>query len=260
MQPYLDLLRHVLHHGERREDRTGVGTLAVFGAQSRYDLRRGFPLLTTKKLHLRSIIVELLWFLRGDTNVKYLNERGVTIWDEWADEKGDLGRVYGAQWTDWRTADAAGQWLPVGDRNTAVRRIDELKETRSGQPVTSALTVAYQLLAKVDQETEATDPLPKLVVVLTDRTVASWDQARTDDLKKFRETVPDPKPVHVILDFGVDSPANVGILSAEMKPQVIAANQTGPDRSRRRQRGESRSGCRLRTRRSARVPGWDWPA
>lgn len=104
MQEYQRLLRKVLDHGSYREDRTGVGAYAVFGEQSRYDLSRGFPVLTTKKLHLRSIIHELLWFLRGDTNVRYLHDHKVTIWDEWADEQGDLGPVYGAQWRRWEGA------------------------------------------------------------------------------------------------------------------------------------------------------------
>jgi thymidylate synthase len=114
MRPYLDFMRYVRDHGLRKDDRTGTGTLSVFGYQMRFDLGAGFPLLTTKKVHTRSIVHELLWFLAGDTNVRYLRENGVTIWNEWADEHGDLGPIYGSQWRSWPAPDG--------------RRIDQLSE------------------------------------------------------------------------------------------------------------------------------------
>ena len=122
MKQYLNLMQHVLEHGIRKEDRTGTGTLSVFGYQMRFDLGAGFPALTTKKVHLRSIIHELLWFLKGDTNIKYLHDNGVSIWDEWADENGDLGQVYGYQWRSWPAAN--GKHI---DQISQV--VDQIRET-----------------------------------------------------------------------------------------------------------------------------------
>jgi thymidylate synthase len=126
MQQYLDLMRHVRNYGVKKEDRTGTGTLSVFGHQARYDLRQGFPLVTTKKLHLRSIIHELLWFIRGETNIAYLHENKVTIWDEWADEKGDLGPVYGAQWRCWPARDGS----TIDQLGDVIARIKQSPDSR----------------------------------------------------------------------------------------------------------------------------------
>jgi len=128
MKQYLDLVRQIRQNGARKEDRTGTGTLSVFGPQLRFDLREGFPLVTTKKIHLRSVVYELLWFLRGETNVAWLREHGVTIWDEWADESGELGPVYGKQWRSWlapdgRTIDQITQAVEQLRRNPDSRRI-----------------------------------------------------------------------------------------------------------------------------------------
>jgi thymidylate synthase len=140
VRQYHDLLRLVLENGQPRSDRTGTGTLSIFGAQARFDLRENFPLLTTKKLHLKSIIYELLWFLRGDTNVHYLNEHGVTIWDEWADENGNLGRVYGAQWREWR-----------GENGVRVDQIDNVISQIKKNPESRRLIVNSWNAAEIDK-------------------------------------------------------------------------------------------------------------
>ncbi len=140
MREYHDLLRLVLDHGRFKADRTGTGTYSVFGAQARFDLSRGFPLLTTKKLHLKSIIHELLWFLAGDTNVRYLQENGVTIWNEWADADGNLGRVYGAQWCDWRAADGG-----------SINQIDEVIAQIKKNPDSRRLIVSAWNVGEIPQ-------------------------------------------------------------------------------------------------------------
>jgi thymidylate synthase len=128
MQAYHDLLRHILQHGVRKSDRTGTGTISVFGYQMRFDLQQGFPLITTKKVHLKSVIHELLWFLQGDTNIRYLKDNGVSIWDEWADANGDLGPVYGKQWRSWaapdgRVIDQISEVVQTLKKNPDSRRI-----------------------------------------------------------------------------------------------------------------------------------------
>lgn len=140
MQQYLDLMKHVKEHGVKKEDRTGTGTISVFGYQMRFDISETFPLLTTKKLHLRSIVHELLWFLKGETNIEYLKEQGVSIWDEWADENGDLGPVYGAQWRSWSAAN--GKTI---DQITGV--IDQIKNN----PDSRRLIVSAWNVGELDQ-------------------------------------------------------------------------------------------------------------
>jgi thymidylate synthase len=140
MIEYLDLLRHVLDEGKFKTDRTGTGTYSVFGAQARFPLASGFPILTTKKLHLKSILYELLWFLRGETNIKYLNDHGVTIWDEWAREDGSLGRIYGAQWCDWRAPDGR-----------PINQIDQVIQQIKSDPDSRRLIVSAWNVGELDQ-------------------------------------------------------------------------------------------------------------
>ena len=140
MRQYLDLLNHVLEHGDKKEDRTGTGTISVFGYQMRFDLSEKFPLLTTKKVHLKSVIHELLWFLNGSTNIGYLKENGVSIWDEWADENGDLGPVYGSQWRSWQTSDGR-----------TVDQISNLIENIKSNPDSRRLIVSAWNVGEVDK-------------------------------------------------------------------------------------------------------------
>ena len=140
MRQYLDLLNHVLDHGDKKEDRTGTGTISVFGYQMRFDLSEKFPLLTTKKVHLKSVIHELLWFLKGSTNIGYLKENGVSIWDEWADENGDLGPVYGSQWRSWKTSDGR-----------TIDQISNLIENIKNNPDSRRLIVSAWNVGEVDK-------------------------------------------------------------------------------------------------------------
>ena len=140
MRQYLDLMRHVMENGTVKDDRTGVGTISVFGYQMRFDLADGFPLVTTKKVHMRSIIHELLWFLRGDTNVRYLQENGVTIWDEWADGSGELGPVYGHQWRSWMAADGS-----------TIDQISDVIRQISTKPDSRRLIVSAWNVGEIDQ-------------------------------------------------------------------------------------------------------------
>lgn len=140
MRLYLDLLRHVMDHGRPRTDRTGTGTRSVFGAQARFDLRSGFPLLTSKKVHWKSVVAELLWFLRGDTNVRSLQEQGVRIWNEWADADGELGPVYGAQWRSWRAADGR-----------TIDQISQVVEQIRKDPTSRRLIVSAWNVGELDQ-------------------------------------------------------------------------------------------------------------
>lgn len=140
MKQYLDLLQHILENGARKDDRTGTGTLSIFGHQMRFDLAQGFPLTTTKKLHLKSIIYELLWFLQGDTNIAYLKEHGVRIWDEWADENGELGPVYGKQWRSWRAADGR-----------TIDQVSSLIETIKSNPNSRRLILSAWNVGELDR-------------------------------------------------------------------------------------------------------------
>ena len=175
MKPYLDLMRHVLEHGQKKTDRTGTGTLSVFGWQMRFNLSDGFPVVTTKKLHLRSIIHELLWFIQGDTNIRYLKDNGVSIWDDWADENGELGPVYGKQWRRWETADGRtvdqlGQLVEALKKNPDSRR-HLVSAWNPGEVDRMALPPCHALFQfyVAPGNPDAADPRPKLSCQLYQR-------------------------------------------------------------------------------------------
>ena len=157
MQQYLDMMRHIMENGNNKGDRTGTGTKSVFGYQMRFDLTKGFPLVTTKKCHLKSIVYELLWFLRGDTNIKYLKDNGVTIWDEWADKNGNLGPVYGKQWRAWQAfthvpAHAGnGEWEPEEYREKLIDQISNVVARIKAKPDDRRLIVTAWNPADVEK-------------------------------------------------------------------------------------------------------------
>ena len=148
MKAYLNLMRHILDYGNRRKDRTGVGTIGIFGAQIRMDMKDGFPLLTTKKIHTKSVIYELLWFLKGDTNIKWLNENGVTIWDEWSNERGDLGPVYGEQWVRWQGTRPHIDGSPIVDY---VNQIDNLIRDLRTNPYSRRMIVSAWNVTRIPE-------------------------------------------------------------------------------------------------------------
>jgi thymidylate synthase len=178
MIQYLDLLRHVMEHGRFKADRTGTGTYSVFGAQARFPLSEGFPLLTTKKLHLRSIIYELLWFLRGERNVQYLRDNKVTIWDEWADENGDLGPVYGKQWRNWTKTSRARRTAGARENNPTLFDLGELADGASVTPIGPRLrrsTHGIDQIARVIEEIKTNPDSRRLIV-------SAWNVADIDSM------------------------------------------------------------------------------
>ncbi len=187
MKQYLDLLQHILDHGIRKSDRTGTGTTSVFGYQMRFDLREGFPLLTTKKVHLRSIIYELLWMLRGDTNVNYLHNHKVSIWDEWADDNGNLGPVYGAQWRNWNSehVDQIAQVVDSIKNNPDSRR----HIVSAWNPSVLPDEHSKDFAANVASGKAALPPLPRLLPILCGRQQAFLPALPTQCRRVSRRSV-----------------------------------------------------------------------
>jgi thymidylate synthase len=191
MVQYLELLRHVLEHGKFKADRTGTGTFSVFGAQARFPLQKNFPLLTTKKLHLRSIIYELLWFLRGERNVRYLQENKVTIWNEWADENGDLGPVYGKQWRHWTKSSRPRKRRDASSNQSSLFDLGEFVDGNSVMPIGPRLRQSrygIDQIAKVIEEIKANPDSRRLIV-------SAWNVADIDSM-----ALP---PCHTLFQFYV---------------------------------------------------------